>query len=648
MISFKNIALRRGPRVLFDQVTLLINPSERVGLVGENGCGKSSLFSFILGELGADSGDIWLQDGLVIGHVSQQTPHSDQTALDYVLDGDQVLREVERALAGIDHGENGEQAANLFVRMEQIDGYSAPARAARLLHGLGFTNDQLHTPTREFSGGWRVRLNLAQALMCPSDLLLLDEPTNHLDLDAVMWLEDWLRSYQGTLLMISHDRDFLDAICGRILHIENYRIRSYSGNYSRFEQTRAIMLSNEQAAFEKQQRAIAHMESYITRFKAKATKARQAQSRIKALERMQVLAPAHIDSPFRFEFFQPARASDPLLKLEDIKVGYDHNMVLDCVNLSIGNHDRIALVGPNGAGKSTLIKLLARSIESSSGQIIAAKGLDTGYFAQHQLEQLDPDATPIEQMLMIFPAVRIQELRNYLGGFGFRGDQVNEKIGPFSGGEKARLALAILIYHKPNLLLMDEPTNHLDLEMRHALTLAFQNYQGAILLVSHDRHLIRTVTDQLWLVNNGAVSMFDDDIDGYITWTRQQKKSSANSIRQHNAGATDPAIKSNLARGPILSKKERRQKAAKLREQIKPLTQKIHKIEKEIERSRQSVLDLETLLADPSIYENESTAKLAEMMRKKSSLEKRIDTDEITWFEISERLEQVNAAIQGS
>ncbi len=648
MISFKNIALRRGPRVLFDQVTLLLNQSERIGVVGENGCGKSTLFSFILGQLSSDQGEIWIRDDLVIGHVSQQTPSSDQSALDYVLDGDQVLREVETALTAIDHAKQGEQAANLFARLEQVGGYSAPARAARLLHGLGFTNAQLEAPTRSFSGGWRVRLNLAQALMCPSDLLLLDEPTNHLDLDAVMWLEDWLHGYRGTLLMISHDRDFLDAICGRILHIENKRIRSYSGDYSQFERTRAEVLANEQAAFAKQQRAIAHMQSYITRFKAKATKARQAQSRIKALERMQVLAPAHINSPFRFAFFQPNRASDPILKLEDVVAGYGDEPVLNNINISLGSSDRIALVGPNGAGKSTLIKLLAGQLSPEVGHITSAKGLDTGYFAQHQLEQLDPEASPVEQMLRVFPNTRLQELRNYLGGFGFRGDRVNEKIGPFSGGEKARLALAILIYHKPNLLLMDEPTNHLDLEMRHALTVAFQNYQGAILLVSHDRHLIRTVTDQLWLVNEGSVSSFDDDIDGYIKWTRQVKVAPFTASHQLESDQVADTPRTDSSQLPGLSKKEKRQQAAKLREKVKPLTQKIREIESNLERTRQSVTDLETLLSDPKTYDQESTAKLAEMMRKKSSLEKTIDADEVKWFEVSEQLEQVNAQIQSS
>ena len=608
-------------------------------MVGDNGCGKSSLFALILGELGADQGDIAIPEDTVIAHVAQQTPSSDQLAIDYVLDGDQVLRNTEKALRQIDHHTEGEKAAELYGVMEHIDGYSAPARAARLMHGLGFSSAQLNAITRSFSGGWRVRLNLARALMCPSDLLLLDEPTNHLDLDAVVWLEDWLSGYQGTLLMISHDRDFIDATCQRILHIEHCGIKSYSGNYSSFEQTRAEVLATEQAAYQKQQRVIAHMQSYVSRFKAKATKARQAQSRVKALERMQLIAPAHVHSPFNFDFLEPARVADPVLKLDEVSAGYGQNLVLEDVSLSIGNTDRIALVGPNGAGKSTLIKLLAGTVPAATGSITQAKGLNIGYFAQHQLEQLDPAVSPLQQLQKEFPHRRHQELRNYLGGFGFRGDRVEEKIGPLSGGEKARLALALLIFRQPNLLLMDEPTNHLDIEMRHALTVAFQSYQGAIVLVSHDRHLIRTVSDQLWLVSEGQVKQFDEDIEGYMRWS---KKASANA----NAMASKPEQGQVTSSGQSSSRKILRQQSAKLREKMRPLTRELRTIESEIEKKRNAALALERTLADPDTYENESTANLAQMMQKKSRLESAIDQHEEKWLSLSEELESLNKILK--
>ncbi|MGB5707317.1 MAG: ATP-binding cassette domain-containing protein [Arenicellales bacterium] len=636
MIFLKNVSLRRGSRLLFEGVSLRIHPSERVGVVGDNGCGKSSLFAMIGGELGADQGDLRVNSQTVLSQVRQETPAGDQTAIDYVLDGDQGLREIQRELAHIDHDTDGERAALCYAKMEQIDGYSATSRASRLMHGLGFSTESLNAPTRSFSGGWRVRLNLARALMCPSDLLLLDEPTNHLDLDAVVWLEDWLSNYRGTMLLISHDRDFLDGICNRILHIENHRISSYTGNYSAFEQIRAERMASDQAAHLKQQRAIAHMRDYVRRFRAKATKARQAQSRLKALERMQVIAPAHIHSPFRFDFLNPSSASDPLLKLEQVNCGYASEPVLRGISFSIGSSERIALVGHNGAGKSTLIKLLAGELDPSEGEVIGAKGLNIGYFAQHQLEQLDTTATPMQQLQREFPHSKSQDLRNYLGGFGFGGQRVEEKIGPFSGGEKARLALAILIHRQPNLLLMDEPTNHLDLEMRHALTIAFQNYQGAILLVSHDRHLIRTVTDQLWLVHRGSVKPFEDDIDGYMRWTREDKAMLANIAQAAYPDESNPAS---------LTKKARRQQSARLREQVKPLTQAIQEIELEMERIAKSVKELDKVLSEPETYESESTANLAAMMQKKSNLEKDMEAKEVKWFEASEQLEKVNAEL---
>ncbi|MGI9317358.1 MAG: ABC-F family ATP-binding cassette domain-containing protein [bacterium] len=634
MIYIKNASLRRGSKLLFSDVSLQIYQSERVGIVGDNGCGKSSFLEMIRGELGADQGEIKIQEQISLSHVRQQTPANTQAAIDYVLDGDKTLREVQRALVKADQEADGDSTAIWYEKMEQIDGYSAPARAARLMHGLGFAKQSLKTPTNALSGGWRVRLNLARALMCPSDLLLLDEPTNHLDLDAVVWLEDWLKTYRGTILVISHDRDFLDGMCTRILHIENSAIRSYAGNYSAFEKTRGERLAADRSTYQKQQRAINHMQDYVRRFRAKATKARQAQSRLKALERMQLIAPAHIHSQFQFNFLEAPTASDPLLKLSEVSVGYDGDSVLKGISFSIGASQRIALVGHNGAGKSTLIKLLAGETNPNQGEIVRAKGLNIGYFAQHQLEQLDATATPMLQLQRIFPQSKPQDLRNYLGGFGFSGERADEKIGPFSGGEKARLALAILIYRRPNLLLMDEPTNHLDLEMRHALTLAFQNYQGAVVLVSHDRHLIRTVTDQLWLVHGGGVHLFEEDIDGYMRWTRDDRTSDPDDNRNSNSTET-----------PLRSKRARRQHSARLRELVKPLSQEIRRIEREIEENGGKIKELEQVLSDPETFESESTANLAALMKKKSKLEKNIEAMETRWLEVSEELERVNAEL---
>ena len=632
MISIKNTALRRGSKLLFSDLSLQIHRSERVGIVGINGCGKSSFLEMIRGEISADQGEIQIPEQIAMAFVSQNTPSADQASLEYVLDGDTVLRSIEAAL---DRSE-GKEIAAWHEQMAHIDGYSAPARAARLMRGLGFSESALKVPTNALSGGWRVRLNLARALMCPSDLLLLDEPTNHLDLDAVIWLEEWLKRYRGTILVISHDRDFLDAICTRILHVENCSILSYKGNYSAFETIRAERIASDQAAYEKQQRAINHMRDYVRRFRAKATKARQAQSRLKALERMQLVAPAHADSPFHFGFLDPPAASDPLLKLIEVGAGYDSVTVLKKVSISIGTQDRIALLGHNGAGKSTLIKLLAGEIEPENGEIIRAKGLRVGYFAQHQLEQLNPDSTPMQQMIATFPERKTQELRDFLGSYGFGGERVDTKIGPFSGGEKARLALALLICRGPNLLLMDEPTNHLDLEMRHALTLAFQNYQGAVLLVSHDRHLIKTVTDQLWLVHDNDVQPFQNDIDGYINWTREDR------LHQSTTYMDSVSAQSGTS---VPSKRARRQQSAKLRQQLKPLTLELKQIERWITRTEHEIQDLEEVLSNPTTFETESTANLAAMMQSKSKLEKDLESLEAQWLDLAEQLESVNLAL---
>jgi ATP-binding cassette subfamily F protein 3 len=634
MIFLKNIHLRRGTKLLLQDVNLQIHPAERVGIVGENGCGKSSFLEMIRGELNADQGEIKIQENLVMAHVDQQTPTDQQAAIEYVLDGDSMLRQVQHALRQINHDSGDEVAAKWYEKMEQIDGYSAPSRAARLMHGLGFENESLTAPTASFSGGWRVRLNLARALMCPSDLLLLDEPTNHLDLDAVVWLEAWLKGYRGTILAISHDQEFLDAICTRILHIESVGIRSYPGNFSAFEKIRAERMAADRSTYQKQQRAIGHMQDYVRRFRAKASKAKQAQSRLKALERMQSVAPVHVSSPFHFNFLEIPAASSPLVKLTDVRFGYDDRKVLEGINISVSANHRIALVGHNGAGKSTLIKLLAGVINPSQGEIITAKGLKVGYFAQHQLEQLNPDFTPMQQLVDAFPDMKPQDLRNFVSGFGFRGARADQKVNVLSGGEKARLALALLIYGRPNLLLMDEPTNHLDLEMRHALAVAFQNYRGAVVLVSHDRHLIRTVTDELWLIHDGDVRPFEDDVDGYIKWTKEDRIRNTETVNEARS------VEAGIA---ALSKKALRQQSAKQRQQLKPLTQEISKLEKKLEQAQAEIQSLEKALSDPATFESESTADLAIMMQTRSRLEKKIESMEIRWLEVSEQLENTHA-----
>jgi len=550
VIQFRKLCLARGTRVLFSDASLQIHPGWRVGLTGANGSGKSSLFALLRGDLHQDRGELEIPPGWVIAHVAQETPALACSALDYVLDGDAELRAVEGALAEAEAAHDGARIGELHARLGEIDGYAAPARAAALLDGLGFSQADLTRPVADFSGGWRMRLNLAQALMCRSDLLLLDEPTNHLDLDAVIWLEQWLSAYRGTLVLISHDRDFLDACVSHVLYIEQQRVTLYTGGYSDFERQRAERLAQQQAMYERQQRQIAHMEDYVRRFRAKATKARQAQSRIKALERMERVAAAHVDSPFTFSFRPAPPAPDPLLQIEGGAVGYGERAVLSDLRLQLRPGERVGLLGRNGAGKSTLVKLLANQLKLSAGTRREGKGLVTGYFAQHQLETLRPEESPLQHLLRLDPQAREQELRDYLGGFDFRGDGVGgtstpatAPCGPFSGGEKTRLALALLIWSRPNLLLLDEPTNHLDLEMRHALTLALQDFDGAMVLVSHDRALLRATCDRFVLVDGGVAREFDGDLDDYRDWLAARRAEAA-------AAAQDPQRPADKAQRP--------------------------------------------------------------------------------------------------
>ena len=571
MLKFDQLNLRRGPKLLFRQASFTIHPGQKVGITGANGCGKSSLFALIQGELQPDAGDLSQPPGLVIAHVAQETPALDTPAVEYVVSGDQALRSIEHALARAQQHGDGNLQASLHGKLDAIEGYSARSRAARLLYGLGFSPEQEQLPVSSFSGGWRMRLNLAQALMSRSDLLLLDEPTNHLDLDAVIWLEGWLRAYQGTLLLISHDRDFLDAVATHIAHIEQQSVNLYAGNYSAFEKVRAQRLANQRAVYEKQQQEIAHIRGYVERFRAKATKARQAQSRLKALQRMELIGPAHVDAPFHFGFFPPEKAPHPLLRLEEVAVGYGEVSVLRHVGLSLAPGDRVGLLGPNGAGKSTLIKLLAGEIPPLAGNMDVARDLRVGYFAQHQLEQLQPDASPISHLQRLAPGAGEQSLRDYLGGFGFSGDRALEPVAPLSGGEKARLVLALLIFRRPNLLLLDEPTNHLDLEMRYALGQALQDFEGAMVIVSHDRHLLRITSDRLLLVAAARVEVFPGDLEDYPGWLARQ------STRRIPGGA-------GKAPNTMALRNTRKREEAEKRSRLKPLKSKLKELEEAMER----------------------------------------------------------------
>ena len=628
LIQLKNLTLTRGVKVLVEGASFQLHPGHKVGLTGANGAGKSSLFALLRGELHIESGDLELPPQWVIAHVAQETPALQTDAIEFVLDGDEELRHIEHALADAEAKHQGEHIAELHQRLTDVDGYSAKARAAELLNGLGFTEADLTKPVAAFSGGWRVRLNLARALMCRSDLLLLDEPTNHLDLDAVIWLESWLQSYRGTLLLISHDRDFLDAIVNHIAHIEQQKLTLYRGAYSDFERQRAEKLALQQSMFEKQQRKVAHLHSYIDRFKVQATKARQAQSRIKALERMEMISAAHIDSQFNFSFRAPVATPDPLLVLDEMQAGYNEVALLKNIVLAIRPGERIGLLGRNGAGKSTLIKLLSRELKALSGKRVEGKDLNIGYFAQHQLEQLRPDESPLQHMLKLDPQTREQEHLNYLGGFDFKGDMARSACGAFSGGEKSRLALALLIWTRPNLLLLDEPTNHLDLEMRHALTLALQDYEGGVILVSHDRALLRASCDQFVLVADGKAEVFDGDLDDYSAWL---------SVQRSQAKAE---VKANNINSPI--KNERAQSKAERQARIlerRPLVKESEKLEADLEIWQKAKAVCDESLNAPEHYVAADKTNLQKLLKQQAELAQKIDQAEERWLEVHELLE---------
>jgi len=620
--------------LLFERASLQIHPGQKVGITGANGSGKSSLFALILDDLQADSGEFRCPRDWVISHVAQETPADECAAIEYVLDGDAELRAVEADLELAERENNGERLAVLHGQFEHIDGYTARSRAGQLLHGLGFQAADEDRPVRDFSGGWRMRLNLGRALMCRSDLLLLDEPTNHLDLDAVIWLEGWLRAYRGTLLLISHDRDFLDSVCSHIAHLEHQRVTLYSGNYSCFEQVRAQRLAGQQAEYDKQQREIAHIRAYVDRFRAKATKARQAQSRLKALQRMEQIASAHVDSPFHFSFCAAQKMPDPLLSLDGVVAGYGDSTVLSQVRLVLSPGDRIGLLGPNGAGKSTLIKLLAGVLLPQRGECAAAKDLKIGYFAQHQLEQLQSQHTALQHLQQIDPRAREQALRDFLGGFGFSNDQVSMPVGPFSGGEKARLVLALLVYQRPNLLLMDEPTNHLDLEMRQALALALQDYAGAVVLISHDRHLLRVTSDRLVLVHDGKVDDFPLSLEEYPQWLMEQSR--------HDRRTPSQAGSKNQG---AASRKETKRLQAEQRKQLQPLRIKVAETETELDQLHARQRELEHELSSPGLYTEDNKVRLKARLLEKAEVDTRCATMETDWLDACERLEVLQAEL---
>jgi len=659
MIRFQQVSLARGIKPLLDHVDVTLNPGDRIGLIGANGAGKSSLFALLRGELHADQGSIDFPARWRVAHVAQETPALTRSAIDYAIDGDITLRRLETELAELekqpDTPENGTRLGELHSALADAGVYTVRSRAEQLLTGLGFSLTQMEQPVASFSGGWRMRLNLAQALMCPSDLLLLDEPTNHLDLDAILWLEDWLKRYEGTLIIISHDRDFLDGVVNVIVHIDERKLKRYSGNYSSFERQRAAQLELQQGMIEKQQRQRDHLQSFIDRFKAKATKARQAQSRMKALAKMEELAPLRAVAEFSFEFREPASAPNPLLVMEGVDAGYRNEnpkdgaatetKIVSGINFSLQSGQRIGLLGVNGAGKSTLIKTIAGEIPPLHGSARTGKGLVIGYFAQHQVEMLRHDESPLWHLMHIAPDTREQELRNFLGSFNFDGTMATSPIAPFSGGEKARLALALIVWQRPNLLLLDEPTNHLDLETREALTMALAQFEGTLVLVSHDRHLLRATTDQFLIVAEGKLQPFDGDLDDYRDWLFKTKLASKESstplpVASEETKDSKPA--------PAIDRREQKKLEAEQRQRLaalrKPLDNRIKRLEEQMAKCNARKSDLEAQLAEESIYDAANKEALKQLLADQAWCTKELAELETEWLEQQEALEQILAS----
>ncbi|WP_066568983.1 ABC-F family ATP-binding cassette domain-containing protein [Snodgrassella sp. CFCC 13594] len=637
MIELKKLTLQRGTKVLLEHANLSINPGQRVGLIGKNGTGKSSLFALIKGEINQDGGDILIPKHWRLAAVKQETPALDEAALVYVLQGDAELQNFQAALKAAEADGDGMLQAEYHAKLEEIDAYTAPARAARLLSGLGFSETAQQQPVKSFSGGWRMRLNLAQALMCRADLLLLDEPTNHLDLETVLWLENHLASMASTQIIISHDRDFLNATTTQTVELSQHQLTLYGGNYDFYQQERAQRLAQQQSAYVKQQAHIQHLQSFIDRFKAKATKAVQAQSRMKALAKLERIAPAHLDSEFSFEFAQPDHLPNPLLKLDHISLGYGEHAILNNVDWSIESGARYGLLGVNGSGKSTLIKAISGSLTPLSGDIVRAEKLKIGYFAQHQLDTLRTDQSPIWHIQQLSPDIREQEIRNFLGGFHFVGDMALQAIEPFSGGEKARLALAMIVWQKPNLLLLDEPTNHLDLDMRHALTLALQGFQGALIVVSHDRSLLEATTDALMYIDQGCLKTFDGDLAGYRQWRLAQESDNHPSASNLSQPATSP------------NRKDQKRLEAQIRQEIgrlsKPLQTKIIQAEKSMAEGQQKQAEYEAFLASEDAYTEANKAHLQQALSQLAEIKVKLNALEEQWLSWQEELEHIQQDI---
>nr|WP_289073001.1 ATP-binding cassette domain-containing protein [uncultured Halomonas sp.] len=645
MIALRQVALQRGTQTLLENADLTLHNGVKAGIIGANGAGKSSLFKLLLGELGPDQGDVEMSGGQRIAHMAQEVEALDRPIVEYVLDGDHALRKAQADLLAAREAGDAHREAELHGLIETLDGYTAESRAAQLLVGLGFVQSDLMRPLSDFSGGWRMRVNLARTLFMPSDLLLLDEPTNHLDLDALLWLEQWLTRYPGTLLLISHDRDFLDAVCDHIVHMHHQTLELYRGNYSRFERTRAEKLALQQAEAAKQQARREEIERFIARFKAKATKARQAQSRVKMLERMEDIAMAHVDSPFHFTLPAADKTSHPLLVLDQATLGYRSQAgdvaQLDKVNITLLPGSRIGLLGPNGAGKSTLIKSLTGELALLDGKRVPGEHLAIGYFAQHQLEGLDVTTTPFVHVQRLSPTASDQEIRNFLGGFGFKGDDAFGEVATFSGGEKARLALALVAWQKPNLLLLDEPTNHLDLEMREALTEALAGFEGTVILVSHDRHLLRATVDEFWRVADHRVEPFDGDLEDYRAWLKARLEENRRDARSEKS--------ERQSQQPSGDRKAARKAAAELREKLRPLKKERDKAEKAMERAQHSLEEVEAILADPELYtDGARKAELTDALAMQATIKAQLDDAEQAWLAAEEALEAMEAELLAS
>ncbi|NQZ30543.1 MAG: ATP-binding cassette domain-containing protein [Oceanospirillaceae bacterium] len=633
MIQLQELSLLRGTQQLLNHADLTLHSGWKVGIIGANGVGKTSLFKLILGELQLDAGELKMSGNQVIAHMAQEVHSNDRSVLDYILDGDTALRNIQGQIALAEQENKAERIGELHAQLDNIDGYTAESRAQQLLNGLGFASDDGERNVKDLSGGWRIRLNLAKALMCRSDVLLLDEPTNHLDLDATLWLETWLRNYQGTLLLISHDRDFLDQVVDHIVHMHSAKLDIYRGQYSAFEKAKAERLAQQQVQYEKQQQRISEIEQFVRRFKAKASKAKQAQSRVKELERMDVIAAAHIDSPFTFSFQASEKASNPLLTLRKSDCGYATTTILNKVSISLAPGTRIGLLGPNGAGKSTLIKTLMGDLAPLNGERNTGEHLRIGYFSQHQLEALDLEASALTHIMRISPKATDQQVRNFLGSFGFFGDDAFSPVKNFSGGEKARVALSLIAWQKPNLLLLDEPTNHLDLEVRHALTMALQEFEGAVILVSHDRHLLRNTVDEFLLVANGTVTEFTGDLNDYQQWLTEQRR---------NLSPDKMVSRENRSQSAD-EKKELKRLAAERRTALRPLKNSIANLEKQIDKLQASLSEFEEQLSDAQLYTTENKDKLKKLLTIQASDKSQLDTAENQWMEKLEELEAIEA-----